>query len=402
MSIPQFRLLAEPRTVGSDGTVYPPIVIEVSSADPYFTNDEKYANYSATAQLFKDGKLASFDRNSTYTASMRALPSDERYTSQRGLQVVAYLYIGHLKVSGAETCSITVQIDQTSHSDGFATTNTGHVQTATFLVNGPSQSDVVLIPQITISETFLQFFSKADNVAKQEIFGQNKFLGLMNSADASQGQEKIIVEFSSPNIAKPFYARILLAVSCRTYITVGYQKYGDDTELEADLTNHFFDVCIKINKDKEVEEEEIKCIHRNKARLWLNYQSRGLAIESWERFIPWPNAQVEEFMNPVRRDGCRTQLQSESISIPSFRSCTDMDTRTATSSIVQSKIDHLEAHFSKLACDSNATTLFIARLNAEILGTKATALRLYLMMILNRNIRLWMVWDSNAWAPPGI
>ncbi|KAH8586274.1 hypothetical protein B0O99DRAFT_602623 [Bisporella sp. PMI_857] len=144
MSIPQFRLLAEPRTARPDGTVYPPIAIEVSSADPYFINDEKYASYSATAQLFKDGEWASFDRNSTYTVSMKALSSDKQYRSQSGLRVVAYLYIGHLKVSGPETCSITVQIDQTSYSDGYATTNTGHVQTGTFLVNGPSQSDVVL------------------------------------------------------------------------------------------------------------------------------------------------------------------------------------------------------------------------------------------------------------------
>ncbi|KAH8586273.1 putative Arginyl-tRNA synthetase, cytoplasmic [Bisporella sp. PMI_857] len=151
-----------------------------------------------------------------------------------------------------------------------------------------------LVHKPTISGTFLQFFFKVDKlshilipsiIAKQETFGQNKFLGLKDPADASKGQKKIIVEFSSPNIAKPFHAGHLRSTIIGGFLSnlyegagwdvtrinylgdwgkqygilaVGYQKYGDDTKLEADPINHLFDVYVKINKDKEVEEEEIK------------------------------------------------------------------------------------------------------------------------------------------------
>ena len=85
-----------------------------------------------------------------------------------------------------------------------------------------------------------------------------------------------VVEFSSPNIAKPFHAGHLRSTIIGNFVThvlqasgwdtlsinylgdwgkqygllaVGYEKYGSDQELENDAIRHLFDVYVKINAD---------------------------------------------------------------------------------------------------------------------------------------------------------
>ncbi len=83
-----------------------------------------------------------------------------------------------------------------------------------------------------------------------------------------------LVEFSSPNIAKPFHAghlrstiignfvsKVLKANGWETLsmnylgdwgkqyglLAVGFEKYGSDADLEKDPIRHLFDVYVKIN-----------------------------------------------------------------------------------------------------------------------------------------------------------
>jgi arginyl-tRNA synthetase len=116
-------------------------------------------------------------------------------------------------------------------------------------------------------------------------YGFNPNLGLRDPSDPSKGRKKIIVEFSSPNIAKPFHAGHLRSTIIGGFLSnlyeragwdvtrmnylgdwgkqygvlaMAYQKYGNEEALKENPVGHLYDVYVKINKDIAKEEEEIK------------------------------------------------------------------------------------------------------------------------------------------------
>lgn len=143
---------------------------------------------------------------------------------------------------------------------------------------------------------FLQFYFKVDKLAqilvptilnRQKDFGNNPNLGLKDQSDPSKGQKRIIVEFSSPNIAKPFHAGHLRSTIIGGFLSnlyqgagwdvvrinylgdwgkqygllaLGFEKYGDEEALKADPINHLYEIYVKINKDLTVEKDQIKLL----------------------------------------------------------------------------------------------------------------------------------------------
>ncbi|KAI0128276.1 arginyl-tRNA synthetase [Xylariales sp. AK1849] len=139
---------------------------------------------------------------------------------------------------------------------------------------------------------FIPFFFKAAPLAKTTIplarlhrsdFGSNKALGLKDQTDPSQGKKRMIVEFSSPNIAKPFHAGHLRSTIIGGFLAnlyetagwdvirinylgdwgkqygllaLGFEKYGSESDLEKDPINHLYEVYVHINKDVTAEKEE--------------------------------------------------------------------------------------------------------------------------------------------------
>jgi arginyl-tRNA synthetase len=140
----------------------------------------------------------------------------------------------------------------------------------------------------------IQFFFKAGPLTKTVVhqileskaaYGTNGNLGLHDPADASKGRKKMIIEFSSPNIAKPFHAghlrsTIIGGFLSNLYTITGWEVikmnylgdwgkqygllanglklYGNEEALLKDPINHLFDVYVKINQDMAAQEGPIK------------------------------------------------------------------------------------------------------------------------------------------------
>ena len=163
-------------------------------------------------------------------------------------------------------------------------------QATEFAANFPESK---LVDKPIVNGTFLQFYFKPEPLANLVIplilkekgkFGTNRKLGLKDELDPSS-KKRIIVEFSSPNIAKPFHAghlrsTIIGGFLANLYEAVGwdvirmnylgdwgrqfgllanaFELYGSEEKLTQDPIGHLFDIYVEINKVSKPEEDEIK------------------------------------------------------------------------------------------------------------------------------------------------
>ena len=155
----------------------------------------------------------------------------------------------------------------------------------------PKGDDVLVTA--THAGPFVQFFAKPDHIinstipeilATKNAYGSNPTPGLRDPSDPSKGQKKIIVEFSSPNIAKEFHAGHLRSTIIGGFLAKlyqimgwevmrmnylgdwgkqygllanGYKQFGSPEELEQNSIAHLFQVYVKINKVKEAQDAPI-------------------------------------------------------------------------------------------------------------------------------------------------
>lgn len=149
-----------------------------------------------------------------------------------------------------------------------------------------------LVETPVLNGAFISFFFKPGPLTQTLIplalkhrkdFGTNKAVGLRDQSDPSKGQKRIIVEFSSPNIAKPFHAGHLRSTIIGGFLAnlyeaagwdvvrinylgdwgkqygllaLGYEKYGNEDDLTKDPINHLFQVYVKINVDIKDEQDK--------------------------------------------------------------------------------------------------------------------------------------------------
>ena len=195
-----------------------------------------------------------------------------------------------------------------------------------------------LVEKPTVNGTFMPIFFKTGPLTQTVIpmarklgteFGKNKVNGLKDPSDPSKGQKRIVIEFSSPNIAKPFHAghlrsTIIGGFLAKLYesagwdvkrinylgdwgkqyglLALGFDKYGNDQDLEKDPINHLFHVYVQINNDVTAEKEQIEKLKtEGKTEEAEKLKNEGLdeqarryfklmteqdpsAIERWQRF----------------------------------------------------------------------------------------------------------------------
>lgn len=147
-------------------------------------------------------------------------------------------------------------------------------------------------------KTFVQFFFKPQQLVKmtipqilklKDMYGANPVPGLRDAADASKGRKKIIVEFSSPNIAKEFHQGHLRSTIIGGFISKlyalngwdvvrmnylgdwgkqygllanGFRQFGSDAELEKNSIAHLFEVYVKISKIKAEQDLPIDALKK--------------------------------------------------------------------------------------------------------------------------------------------
>ncbi|OAQ91500.1 arginyl-tRNA synthetase [Purpureocillium lilacinum] len=155
-------------------------------------------------------------------------------------------------------------------------------------------ADDALFAKPVVNGSFMSFFVKADPLSSTVIpmvrqagarYGRNDFGGLKDPKDPSKGRKRIIVEFSSPNVAKPFHAghirsTIIGSFTANVYeangwevlrinylgdwgkqyglLAVAYERNGSEEELKKNPIDHLFKLYVQINKDMKEENEAIK------------------------------------------------------------------------------------------------------------------------------------------------
>lgn len=153
-----------------------------------------------------------------------------------------------------------------------------------------------LVHKPTVAGTFIQFFFKVDKLAeilipsiikRKKEFGLNPYVGLKDVKDPSKGKKRIIIEFSSPNIAKPFHAGHLRSTIIGGFLAnlyeslgwdvirvnylgdwgkqygllaLGFERYGSEEALMVDPINHLFHIYVKISKELADEKDQIKAL----------------------------------------------------------------------------------------------------------------------------------------------
>jgi len=150
-----------------------------------------------------------------------------------------------------------------------------------------------LVEKPVASGTFLSFFFKPLPLTKLVVpeiltqgrqYGTDARPGLKDPSDPAKGRKKCVVDFSSPNIAKPFHAghlrsTVIGGFLSNLYEAVGwdvfrlnylgdwgrqfgllanaFEMFGSEEALKADPIGHLFDIYVRINQISKPEEDAI-------------------------------------------------------------------------------------------------------------------------------------------------
>jgi arginyl-tRNA synthetase len=160
-----------------------------------------------------------------------------------------------------------------------------------------------LVQKVIVTNTSLGFFFKPEPLTQLVLpmvlksgpsYGFNKNLGLRNPLDPSSGAKKMIVEFSSPNIAKPFHAGHLRSTIIGGFLAnlyegagwdvvrmnylgdwgkqygvlaIGFDLFGNEEELVKNPIGHLYDIYVRVSTIQHDEAEKMKELKAEAAKL---------------------------------------------------------------------------------------------------------------------------------------
>lgn len=156
-------------------------------------------------------------------------------------------------------------------------------------------------------DAFLNFTWDKRDIVRQAvpaILKEGSKYGHNNAGD----NKTVLIEYGSPNIAKPFHAGHLRSAVLGNFLkhvyaangyrvvginylgdwgkqygllALGYERYGNDDELQQDAIKHLFDVYVRINEDAEKD----ATVH-DTARLYFRRMEDGdeSILKRWRQF----------------------------------------------------------------------------------------------------------------------
>ncbi|CDO91841.1 unnamed protein product [Kluyveromyces dobzhanskii CBS 2104] len=170
------------------------------------------------------------------------------------------------------------------------------------------------LEKVEANGPFVQFFFRSDflfKVVLPDVLTRKEAYGSSPLGE----NKKILIEFSSPNIAKPFHAGHLRSTIIGGFLSnlyeqlgwnvlrvnylgdwgkqfgvlaVGFERYGSEEALKNDPINHLFEVYVRVNKDIESEGDSLPEEESTdgKARSYFKKMEDGdpEALQIWKRF----------------------------------------------------------------------------------------------------------------------
>ncbi|CAG8448528.1 6657_t:CDS:2 [Ambispora gerdemannii] len=217
----------------------------------------------------------------------------------------------------------------------------------------------------------------------RHIYDTKEKYGSNNSASGKTA----LVEFSSPNIAKPFHAGHLRSTIIGNFVgnvldangwktirmnylgdwgkqygllAIGFEKYGSEEELLKDPIKHLYDVYVKINKDAETDKGV-----DDKARSYFKSMEDGdqTAIGLWNKFR---NLSIEKYKETYARLNINFDVYSGESQI-SNKSILDASELLREKNLVQESQGAIIVDLKQYKLDvavvqkTDGTTLYITR-----------------------------------------